>query len=235
LVSRPTFYGTVAVLVALSLVSSSVAVFYYYRYQEQASASGEYSSELRAALAKYDSLTSSFNSSLQDYRTSLSLLAEAVSNLNTTTPAYLNASRDLVSLWNSYRLLASVGGTRPAIYVVDLEVEYPAAGGSTNETHYVRWYNGTAVEPGWNGYVVTLALLSGRVQAVWYPQYQEHFVTGIDGVNSTGSTAWFVWEYQGAGWQAAPSGVDEIQIHNGTIMAWTLCGYDASFVPSCSP
>ena len=227
MVAKSTFYGVVAALTAVILVVSSVAALYYYRYEDQASASKEYASELRTALAKYNSLAVSYNASLQDYRTTLLLLASAVAGLDTSSPAYKNASADLVALWNSYRNLAGMGGTKPATYVVDMKVE-PGGG-------QVRWYNDSAVEPGWNGYVVSLVLLSGRVQAVWYPQYEAHFVTGIDGVNGTSTTSWFVWVYGAGGWQLAQTGIDGVRVHNGTVIAWTLCAYDLAFNPACKP
>lgn len=225
--SRGTFYGVVTVLVAALLVTSSLAAFYFYRYQDQASASQEYANELGTALSRYNSLSTSYNASLQDYRTTLVLLTEAVANLNTSTTAYLNASMALSSLWSSYQALASAGGTHVLAYKVSMLVDY---GNGTR-----RWYNGTAVQPGWNAYVVTLVLLDGRVQAVWYPQYEEHFVSGINGVASASSNSWFVWVHDSGGWTVAPTGSDFVRVHDGTIFAWTLCGYDVDYNPTCSP
>ena len=225
--TKATFYGVVAVLVAAILISSSVAVFYYYRYEDQASASQQYANELKTALERYNSLSSSYSASLQDYKTTLTLLVDAVADLNTSTPAYLNASAALSSLWSSYQTLASVSGTRVLTYGVHMLVDY---GNGTR-----RWYNDSAIQPGWNAYVVTLVLLDGNVQATWYPQYGEHFVMGINGVTANGPDSWFVWEYEGGGWTASQTGADYIQVRNGTIVAWTLCSYDADFNPSCRP
>ena len=227
MVARGTFYGVVTVLVAALLVTSSLAVFYYYRYQDQGSASQEYADELATALQRYNTLSASFSLSLQDYKETLSLLADAVANFNTSTPAYQNASAALSSLWSSYQALAGASGTGVMAYQVSMLVDY---GNGTR-----RWYNDSAVEPGWNAYVVTLVLLDGSVQAAWYPQYGEHFVTGLNGVAGTGSNSWFVWVHDSGGWTASQTGADYIRVHNGTIFAWTLCGFDSDFSPACRP
>jgi hypothetical protein len=225
--SRPTFYGVLAILAAGFLVSSSLAVFYYYQYQDQASVSQRYANELTTALSRASSLSTNLDASLADYRATLSLLADAIANLNTSAPVYVNASNALASLWTSYRTLADLSGGGAVAYSVDIKTDF---GNGTRS-----WRNGTLVEPGWNGYVVTLAVFSGRVQAVWYPQYQEHFVTGIDGVASSSSNSWFVWEYQGGSWQLLTTGADSLHAYNGTMIAWTLCGYDVTFNPVCTP
>jgi len=226
MVSRRTFYGAIIVLVAFLLVTSSVALLYYNQYQLEVSKNQHYVSELNSALASYKSLSGSFNSSLQDYNRTLSLLAVAVANLNTSTPAYRNASVALSSLWNSYLTLSSQSGRKVLAYEVRMLVDY---GNGTR-----RWYNGSTVQPGWNGYVVTLALVNGNVQATWYPQYGEHFVTGIGGVLNTQNKFWFLLTYsKSASWQVAQVGADDIPIFNGTIFAWTYCPANASYGPAC--
>lgn len=221
------FYGMVVTFVALLLISSTTALIYYGQYQQEAGQNQRYVVELDAALASYRSLSGSFDSSLGDYNRTLSLLATAVANLNTSTPAYRNASMALSSLWASYQSLASISGKKAIVYGVGMLVDF---GNGTK-----RWYNDTSVQPGWNGFVVTLVLLNGKVEASWYPQYDEHFVTGVDGVSQTGSKSWFVWEYGEGKWSAPPTGADQISINNGTIIAWTLCGYDINFNPTCTP
>jgi hypothetical protein len=227
MVSNGTFYGIVVTFVALLLVSSTFAVVYYNNYQQSVSQNNTYAGELGSALASYNRLSGSFNSSLEDYNTTLSLLATAVANLNTSTPAYRNASAALVGLWGRYEQLAGVGGRKALVYTAHLLVDF---GNGTR-----KWYNGTTVQPGWDGYVASLVLLNGNIQAAWYPQYGEHFVTGVDGVSQTGSTSWFVWEFSGGTWNAASTGADQIRINNGTTIAWTLCGYDTNFNPTCAP
>jgi len=224
--SRGSLYGIVAVFLALMIVSSSFALYYYGQNQQSSSQSQVYAMELSTALASYRSLSGSFNSSLSDYGQTLTLLSSAVAGLNTSSPAYANASLALASLWSSYQQLSISSGRRALTYSVHMLIDF---GNGTR-----KWFNDTAVQPGWNGYVATLVLLKGNVKAVWYPEYGEHFVTGVDGVSSTSSTSWFFWDYSG-NWTVASTGADGLQVHNGTSIAWTLCGYDASFNPTCSP
>lgn len=227
MVSKGAFYGVVVVLVAMLLISSGAALYFFGLEQTQSQENQTYVGELNAALASYRTLSGSFNSSLKDYNSTLSLLAVAVENLNTSTPAYRNASVALSSLWESYRQLAEAGGGRALTYSADMLVDY---GNGTR-----MWYNDSAAQPGWNGYVLTLVLLGGNLQADWYPQYGEHFVTGVNGVPGTDTKSWFVWEYSGGAWTVASTGSDYLQVHNGTTFAWTLCGYDANFDPTCTP
>jgi len=212
---------------ALLLISSTFALVYYSDYQQASSQSGSYAGELGTALASYRSLSGDYNSSLRDYNTTLSLLATAVANLNTSTPAYVNASAALAKLWDSYQQLANISGRRTLAYTVNLLVDF---GNGT-----LMWYNDTSTQPGWNGYVASLVVLKGNVQATWYPQYGEHFVTGIEGVPSTPSTSWFVWKFGGGGWSSSQTGADQMEVNNGTTIAWTLCTYDSSYNPTCSP
>lgn len=227
MVSKGAFYGVVVVLVAGLLISSAFAAVYYGEYAQEAAVDQHHRAELAAALADYGSLSRLYNSSMGDYSQTLSLLAEAVGSLNTSTPAYRTAAADLASLWSSYQVLADRGGQRAPSYAVHMLVDY--GNGTT------RWYNDSASQPGWSGYVVTLVLLDGKVQAAWYPQYGEHLVTGVDGVNQTSSESWFVWEFAAGKWTPSATGSDQLQIVNGTVLAWTLCGYDADFNPSCAP
>ncbi len=222
-----TLYGIVAVLVALLIMTSTVASYYYFEDQRTAAQNQGYIAELDHAIASYNSLSGSYNSSLGDYNLTLSLLVTAVVNLNTSTPAYRTASSDLASLWTNYEQLASSTGRRAIVYGVHLLVDF---GNGTG-----RWYNDTAAQPGWNGYVVTLVLLDGNVQAAWYPQYGEHLVTGVDGVQQTASKSWFVWDFSGGRWSVSQTGADQLSVINGTALAWTLCGYDANYNPTCTP
>ncbi len=227
MVSKAVLYGVVVVLVAMLLFSSSIALYYYGQEQASSQQNQVYIGELNAALASYRSLSGNFDSSLKDYNSTLGLLATAVENLNTSTPAYRNASLALSSLWASYQALADTGGKKALSYSVDMLVDY--GNGTRN------WFNDSAAQPGWNAYVLTLVLLGGNLQASWYPQYGEHFVTGVNGVTGTDSKSWFVWEFVGGAWTQAATGADYIQVHNGTVIAWTLCSYDAGFNPICRP
>lgn len=225
--SKGIFYGVVVLLVALLIVSSTAALYYYGQNQRTGSQSQEYVGELGTALASYRTLSARYNASLSDYNTTLSLLAGALADLNTSTPAYQNASLELSSLWASYQQLASFSGRRELAYGVHMLVDF---GNGTR-----RWFNGTSIQPGWNGYVATLVLLGGNLQAIWYPQYGEHLVTAVGGASQTSSASWFFWEFVKGAWTLSATGADQLQIFNGTSIAWTLCGYDANFMPTCTP
>lgn len=215
------------VLVALLLITSAFAAIYFSEYQQEVSLDQHHQTELTVALADYNSLLYLYNYSLRDYNQTLSLLAGAVSNLNTSTPAYLTAASDLASLWASYQTLSSGNGHRALVYNVRMLVSY----GNGTE----HWYNDSTAQPGWNAYVTTLVLLDGNLQATWYPQYGEHFVTGINDVNQTASQSWFIWSFGDGKWSPLATGSDQLQVVNGTVIAWTLCGYDSNFNPTCTP
>ena len=229
MVSRGTFYGVVAVLVALLLLTSITALYYYNQYQSASSATEASGAELGVALARYDALAGQYNSSLSNDYTTISLLAQAVASLNTSTPAYRAASGDLATLWRSYQSLVDAGGGKPLAYDVHMLVDY---GNGT-----LRWYNDSTAQPGWNAYVATLVLLDGDLNATWYPQFGsgEHFVTAINGVPGTESLSWSIWTYGGNQWTYSQVGADLIQAQNGTTIAWALCGYNSSYQPTCVP
>jgi hypothetical protein len=225
--SKSVFYGAMAILVAVVIVVSSVGALYFYRSQQEASAAQSYADELSQLQAKYNALAAGTDTSLADYNTTLSLLATVVANLNTSSPAYQYASRELPVLWREYENLTRLYLGKSAGFVADMRVDY---GNGTRQ-----WYNQSQVQPGWNLYTATVVLLDGRVQATWYPAYQEHFVEGINGVEDSQTESWFIWLKNSSGWQLAPSGPDLIFVTNGTVFAWTLCGFDANYSPTCSP
>ncbi len=214
-------------LVAALIVTSSLAVIYYGEGQQRGAESKNYQDELTSALSQYNQLGVSYVSSLQGYNRTLSLLSDALSNLNTSSPAYINGSRALVGLWMRYLSLERSAGVPHASYAIDMRLNF---GNGT-----ARWYNGSAVQPGWNAYLASVVIFNGTVRAGWYPQFQEHFVTGIEGVDSGGANSWFFWLRNGTQWEVAPTGADAVQAYNGTAFAWTLCGYDPDFNPSCTP
>ncbi|MDE1852305.1 MAG: hypothetical protein KGI38_01025 [Thaumarchaeota archaeon] len=226
MVSKGAFYGIVVTLIALLLISSTFAVIYLNEYQLEVSANQTHTNELDLALSSYRSLSGLYNISLSEDYNTLSLLATAVANLNTSTPAYQTAASALSSLWAKYQALAGANGGKALAYEVHMLVDF---GNGTR-----KWYNDTAVQPGWNGYVVTLVLMDGNVQAVWYPQYGEHFVTGLGGVSNTQTKYWFLLTYnKTASWQEAQVGADQIQVFNGTTFAWAYCPENSSYGPAC--
>ena len=220
--------GVIVLLIALVLVTSSVAALYYGKYQNQTSETNTYVKELKVALANYNQLSSSYDSSLADFNRTISLLTDALAKLNSSTTAYLQGSQALGTLWHQYLALASETGAHPAKYSASMFVEF---GNGTKIT-----FSDKPTQPGWNAYITTLAILNGSVQAVWYgAPLDEHFVTAIDGVPSGQTTAWFFWTLNGKNWELAPAGADNVQVYNGTTFAWTLCSYDSSYNPLCSP
>ena len=216
----------VAVTLAALLVISATAGFYYYTQVSQSDQSkSSYVSELSTANNQYQSLASEYNASLSSYNQTLALLATTIAALNTSLPAYQTASTELANLWDEYLALKPAASS---LYTADILLDF---GNGT-----MKWFNGTSVQPGWNLYTETVVLTAGNMQATWYPEYQEHLVSGIDGVSSTATHAWFLWTYNGtASWQTAQVGADELTVYNGSIFAWTYCAESASYAPECTP
>ena len=102
-----------------------------------------------------------------------------------------------------------------------------------NGTH--TWYNDTSLEPGSNVYAATVLVTDGNVNATCC-EFGSHFVTGIGGVQSTGSESWWLWTYnETASWQTAQLGPDEITVLDGSVFAWTFCGMTSTYAPTCTP
>jgi len=86
----------------------------------------------------------------------------------------------------------------------------------------LHWYNETSFSAGSNFYNLTVYLTRGNVEAQFYPSFNEHFVTGINGVKNQGETYWTLWmlcQKQNA-WAVSPIGADLIQLANGQTLAW---------------
>lgn len=229
MVSRGTFLGVTAVFVALLLIVSLAAGFYYLQAKQEKASSDTYANELGGSLSENKALAGTLAASLREYNTTLVFLAQAVSNMNTSSTAYQNASRELPVLWNDYLNLAKEGKASVETYDVDMLVVYG------NDTSV--WYNDTAVQPGWNLYTAMLVALHNRVQSTWYSYLSggEDFVDSINGVPYSTTTSWFLWTRSDGSWQVAPTGPNLIPAYNGTIFAWTLCGYGQNFEPTCTP
>jgi len=218
-------YGVTLVLVALLIISAIAGIYYYYEYGQATQSKNQYVSELVSANSQYNSLASDYNSSLDLDNESLSLLAGTLAVINTSLPIYQQASVELSNLWSQY-----VGLRPPAssLYSADILVDF---GNGTS-----HWYNNTLIQPGWNMYVTSVVLSRGNLQAQWYPEYQEHLISGIDGISNSGSTYWFLWTYNGtAGWQVAQVGADDLPVYNGSVFAWTYCAETPSYAPTCTP
>jgi hypothetical protein len=218
-------YGLAVTLVALLIISATAGAYYYYEYQQAAQSKNQYVSELRTATAEYDGLASEYNSSLSLYNETFALLAGAIAVVNTSLPIYQQASSQLSQLWGRYLSLKPASSS---LYAADVLIDF---GNGTR-----LWYNGTQVQPGWDAYVETVVLSHGDLQAQWYPDYQEHLVTGIDGVSNSQTMDWFLWTYNTTtSWQTSTVGADLLPVYNGSVIAWTYCRETTSYAPECTP
>ncbi len=218
-------YIVVVFLVALVVLSSSVGAFYYSKYAQANQSNTTYQTELAAALGDYDALKGNYSESLSLYNQTFALLVGVLSVVNTTEPVYTQASMALSSLWTQY---LSLKPPRSSLLSADFLLDF---GNGT-----LRWYNDTAVQPGWNLYSATVVLTNGDMQATWYPAYQEHFVSGIDGVSNSNTMYWFLWTYNAtAKWQSPQVGADDLPVYNGSVFAWTYCSETPSYAPACTP
>lgn len=223
---KGTLYGVAATAAIFILISTSFGAYYFSQYSRESSDSSQLAQELNAANSTYSQLATNYNALIAKYNTSISLLSAALAEMNTSEPAYQQASRELGSLWQAYL------GLKPAATSLlsdSLVFEY----GNGTKT----WYNDTDIDAGWNLYIETVILMKGQVSAQWYPQYGEHLISGIGGVNETQTSFWFLWVYDRASssWQQASTGADEVRASSGAVYAWTFCGADQSFNPTCHP
>lgn len=279
-----TLYGVIAILIALVVISSTLSAYYYSEDNQISANNSKIESELQAATTKYSSLATQYNSVLTTYNGSVSsfdrlasiynsssasflslsrqfnltfsLLVSTVYDLNTSEPAYVNASKMLSNLWtryiaitNQYKQLTStfentLASFESANNVTLSENIQPVQVSllTSNILIYfdngtADWFNNTSVEPGWNFYVATLVVTNGNVNATCC-EFGSHFVTGIDGVLNSNSLGkyWFLWTYNStSSWQVAQVGADQLVMFNGSIYAWTYCKADVNFNPECIP
>ena len=222
--TRP-IYGAAVVLTALLIISATAGVYFYYEYQQAVQSRNQYLGELTAAASRYDGLASKYNSSLALYNETFAFLVGTISVVNTSLPIYQQASSQLSQLWSRYLSLKPAASS---LYSADVLIDF---GNGTR-----LWYNDTEVQPGWNAYVETVVLSHGDLKALWYPEFQEHLVSSIDGVSDSPTMSWFLWTYnETASWQASPVGADLVPVDNGSVLAWTYCGENASYAPECIP
>jgi hypothetical protein len=219
--------AAVAFLLALLVVSGIVGAFYYSQYNAQVATSRQYLKDLQAVDSEFNETATNYDILLNQYNLSVSLLSKSVAQLNTSSPVYAQASTELAALWKTYLDLRP---EKTSLYSAGVVIDF--------ENGTKTWYNNTSVQPGWNLYVLTVVLTSGRVDSQWYPQYGEHFVTGVEGVtnNPALNRAWFFWDLNASKWQNPPVGADDLNVYNGSYFAWTYCSYDPStFAPKCAP
>ncbi|MDA4124952.1 MAG: hypothetical protein OK438_05830 [Thaumarchaeota archaeon] len=217
-------YNLAVAATAVIIITATFGAYYYTQYAAATSDNSTLAGELNNANANYTRLASNFNSLLPRYNETISLLSRAIAVMNTSDPAYVQASLELSGLWQAYLTLKPAA---PSLLVNSVLLDY---GNGTR-----LWHNSTAVQAGWNLYVETVVLTHGKVTAQWYPQYGEHFVTGIGGVIDTTSKSWFVWSYTKPSWQLAQTGADGVLASAGSVLAWTYCGVDQSYNPTCTP
>lgn len=222
---RGTLYGVVVAATALILISTTIAGYFYLQDSGANSSNEQLTSELNDANSSYSRLASNFNVLLARYNQSIYLLSNSIAVMNTSLPAYQQASAQLSALWAVYQSLS------PASTSLLHNSVYFDFGNGTS-----RWYNGTAIDAGWNMYVETVVLMKGGVAGTWYPAFGEHFITAIGGVQDSASRSWFLWTYNSTmSWEPAPVGADAILATSGSLYAWTYCPVDANFNPTCIP
>jgi hypothetical protein len=223
--SKGTVYGIAVAAVALILITATFAGYYYFQDSTANSNNSQLTAELNSANANYSALASNFNLLLTEYNQSVYLLSNTIAVMNTSLPAYTQAVAQLNALWSVYQSLT------PAPKSLLHDSVYFNFGNGTS-----GWHNGTAIDAGWNLYIETVVLLKGQVVSTWYPSYGEHFITGLGGVSNSASEYWFLWTYsKTTSWQVAQLGADDILATSGSLYAWTYCGADASFNPTCTP
>jgi hypothetical protein len=118
-----------------------------------------------------------------------------------------------------------------------LEVKYVATIVIDYENGTKTWYNNTKIEPGLNLYTLTLLVTNGNVNATCC-EFGSHFVEGIGGLQNNPKTNqyWFSWTYNTtSSWQTTQVGVDEINVANSSVFAWTYCTANSQFNPTCTP
>lgn len=219
--------GVAVVALALILITGTIAGYYYYSYANQAAIGSNLTRELGHLNSNYTSLAANYNGLLSKYNETLSLLSRSIALVNTSAPVYVQASKELNSLWQTYLALKPASTT-----VLKNNVLFDFGNGTR------VWRNNTAIQPGWNLYIETVVLTNGKVVATWYPQYQSHFVAGIGGVSNTQTQFWFLWTYnKTSSWQPAQAGADQLVAYSNSVYAWTFCATDKDYNPlaSCKP
>lgn len=225
LLPSKTINGVAVALATLLIISAAAGAYYYYEYQQTDQSKNQYVNELASSNSQYNRLALNYNSSLSLYNETFSLLVGTISSVNTSLPIYQQASTQLSQLWGRYLALKPAASS---VYSADILINF---GNGTRQ-----WYNNTRVQPGWNVFTAMVVLTHGNLQAQWYPEYQEHFVSGIDGLSNSKATYWFLWTRNDtASWQVAQVGPDALPVHNGSVFAWTYCAETPSYTPTCVP
>jgi len=162
-----------------------------------------------------------YNQAQNDANLYLTELRQATATTVQTTTS------TLVRSGNTTTVTSTVTGTRGFVAATNILIDF----GNGTRT----WYNDTEVQPGWNVYLATVVITNGDLNDTWYPQYGEHLVNGIDGVQNSQSRSWFLWSYNGTSrWQVAQVGADQLAAYNASVYAWSYCGLTATYAPVCA-
>jgi hypothetical protein len=225
LTSRSSLYAFAIATSALIVISATIAGYYYVQSSNNASNNSHLVAELNNANSNYSKLASNFNLLFTNYNESLSLLSRSIAVINTSLPIYKQSSLELTVLWQNYQSLSPVPST-----LLRNSILFDFGNGTR------KWFNQTAINPGWNLYIETVVLNDGKVDAQWYPQYGEHLVNGIGGISNSATQYWFLWSYnKTAGWRSSQVGADNILVTSDSVYGWTYCAADANFNPVCRP
>ena len=86
----------------------------------------------------------------------------------------------------------------------------------------MKWYNETNVPANWNFYNLTVYLTRGNIVASFDTLLNEHYVTGINGLQNHAPYFWTLWTFceKQKAWAQATVGADEIPLGNSTTLAW---------------
>ncbi len=102
------------------------------------------------------------------------------------------------------------------------------------------WHNDTRIPIGFNLYNVTVLITEGRIEATYYPQFQSHFITKIDGVGGGEDPdkitwAWIAWHFNKASgsWETYEVSADGAFPTDGDKLAWYY--QDTSNYPNYEP
>jgi hypothetical protein len=86
----------------------------------------------------------------------------------------------------------------------------------------MKWYNETKIPANWNFYNLTVYLTRENIVAPFDTLLNEHYVTGINGVNNHSPYFWTLWTFceKQSAWAQATVGADKIFLGNNSTLAW---------------
>jgi hypothetical protein len=86
----------------------------------------------------------------------------------------------------------------------------------------MKWYNETKIPANWNFYNLTIYLTKGHIVAPFDRLLNEHFVTGINGIENHSPYFWTLWTFceKQSAWTQAMVGADKIFLGNNPTLAW---------------